>query len=140
MPVTTALDKFRLELGDTPAAYGIIPIPPATVLSGAQEAEFQAAALFNDAEVSYFLAAHPSSVLLAVAAACDALAARFAQDVDTTEDGQSFKDSAKSVRYEKMAVRFRARAAQDAAAVVTGAGLPTGRAPSRVPTTWAERY
>ncbi len=140
MPITETLDKFRLELGDTPAAYGIVPIPPATTLSAEQDTEFQAAALFTDEEVAYFLAAHPSSVLYAVAAACDALAARFAQDVDVAEDGQSFKDSAKSVRYSAMAARFRARAREDAAAVVTGAGLPVGRVPSRVPTTWGERY
>jgi len=131
MPVTTSLDKFRLELGDTPAAYGLLP---------AQVTEFQAAALLNDDEVAYFLAAHPSSVLLAVAAACDALAARFAQDVDITEDGQSFKDSAKSVRYSAMAARFRARAVADVSAATVGAGLPTGRVPSRIPTTWASRF
>lgn len=132
MPITTALDKFRLELGDTPAAYGLLP---------AQEAEFQAAALLNDDECSYFLAAHPSSILLAVAAACDALAARFAQDVDTAEDGQSFKDSQKADRYMKMAATFRKRAATD---VVVGSdvvpGAPIGRVPSREATTWQSRF
>ncbi len=125
MPITTDLDKFRLELGDHPT----IDLP---------EGEY--VYLFDDDEAEYFIAQHPSSVLLAVAAACDALAARFAQDVDVTEDGQSFKDSAKSVRYSAMAARFRARAQQDAAAVVTGAGLPMGRIPARTATTWAERY
>lgn len=129
MPVTTQLDKFRLELGDTPAAYGLAP----------DDAAFQTAALFNDVEAGYFIDAHPSSILLAVAAACDALAARFAQDVDIAEDGQSFKDSAKSVRYAEMAVRFRQRATADVAAATTDAGLPTGRVPCRHATTWAER-
>ncbi len=134
MPITTDTDRFRLELGDTPAAYGLATPRPTP------DPEFQAAALLNDDEIAHFLASNPGSVLLAVAAACDALAARFAQDVDVTEDGQSFKDSAKSVRYSAMAARFRIRAQQDAAAVVTGAGLPTGRVPMRTPTTWAERY
>lgn len=140
MPITTALDEFRLELGDTPSAYGIAPIPPATVLTSDQELQFQAGALFNDDEATYFIEAHPSSVLLAVAAACDALAARFAQDVDIAEDGQSLKNSAKSVQYAAMAVRFRQRATADVAAATTDAGLPTGRIPMRTPTTWGSIF
>jgi len=129
--VTTDLDRFRLELGDTPAAYG---------LTNTQTAEFNAAALFNDDECGYFLALHPSSVLLAVAAACDALAARFARDVDITEDGQSFKDSQKADRYWKMAARFRGRAALENVDVLTGVGLPVGRVPARCGTSWAEKW
>ena len=130
MAITTDLDRFRLELGDTPAAYG---------LTNAQTAEFEAVALLNDDEVGYFLALHPASVLLAVAAACDALAARFARDVDITEDGQSFKDSQKAERYAQLAVRYRARAALESLDVI-GAGLPVGRVPARQATTWAERF
>lgn len=140
MAVTTDIDKFRLELGDTPAAYGIVPTSPATTLSAAQQAEFEAAALFNDGEASYFLGLHPSSILLAVAAACDALAARFARDVDITEDGQSFKDSQKADRYWKMAARFRGRAALENVDVLTGVGLPVGRVPVRCGTSWAEKW
>jgi hypothetical protein len=131
---------FRLELGDTPAAYDIRPVPPATTLTAGQDAEFQAVALFNDDEANYFIAQHPTSVLLAVAAACDALAARFAQDVDTTEDGQSFKDSQKADRYQKMAVQFRKRAVVEAASTPDQVGMPLGRTPDRCPTSWAERW
>lgn len=140
MPITTDLDKFRLELGDIPAAYDIRPVPPATALTTEQEEEFQAAALFNDDEAAHFIAAYPTSLLLAVAAACDALAARFAQDVDVTEDGQAFHDSQKAERYQAMAERFRKRAMADLAGSQTAAGLPTGRVPARVPTTWQERW
>ena len=85
MAVTSDASRFRLEIGDIPAAYGLsLPRPD-------PDPEFAAVALFTEAEVAYFLEQHPSSVLLAVAAACDALAARFAQDVDTAEDGPSFK-------------------------------------------------
>jgi hypothetical protein len=140
VPVTTDIDKFRLELGDIPAAYDIKPVPPDTTLTQQQQEQFQAAALFNDDEATYFLTAHPTSVLLAVAAACDALAARFAQDVDTAEDGQSFKDSQKAERYQAMAVRFRQRAAVDLAGAQAGAGVPIGRVPARRATTWGERY
>jgi hypothetical protein len=134
MPVTTSIDIFRLEIGDTPAAHGLEsprPVP---------DPEFEALALLNNDEISYFLAAHPSSVLLAVAAACDALAARFAQDVDVTEDGQSFKDSQKAARYQAMAERFRKRAVDEAALAADGAGLPMGRVPARTPTTWQTRF
>lgn len=135
MPVTTSLDKFRLELGDTPAAHGLAPPRPVP------DPEFQALALLNDDEAQHFIGSHPSSVLLAVAAACDALAARFAQDVDTAEDGQSFKDSQKAERYMKMAATFRKRAATD---VVVGStvvpGAPIGRVPAREATTWSSRF
>ncbi len=134
MPITTTLDKFRLELGDIPAAYGLLPPRPEP------DPEFQAAALFNDDEIAHFLAQNPSSVLFAVAAACDALAARFAQDVDVAEDGQSFKESQRAERYQALAARFRQRAQEEAAAAQTNAGLPIGRTPARIGTTWAERW
>ncbi len=131
MPITTDIDRFRLELGDTPAAYGLTPD---------QVAEFEAAALFNDDEIAYFLATNPTSVLSAVAAACDSLAARFAQEVDEAEDGQSFKLSQKATMYRKLADAFRARAATEIAAAQTNAGLPIGRVPTGPRTSWAERY
>ena len=134
MPITTALDKFRLELGDTPAAYGLATPRPDP------DPEFQAAALLNDGEALYFIAAHPSSVLLAVAAACDSLAVRFAQEVDEAEDGQSFKNSQRSAMYEKMGARLRKRALEETAAAQTGAGMPTGRVPMRQGTHWGEAY
>ncbi len=135
MAVTSAASKFRLEIGDIPAAYGLsLPRPD-------PDPEFAAVALFTEAEVAYFLAAHPSSVLLAVAAACDALAARFAQDVDTAEDGQSFKASQTSAMYVKLAATFRKRAATD---VVPDSdvlpGAPIGRVPTFCRTTWQTRW
>lgn len=134
MAITEPLDKFRLELGDTPAAYGLLGTRPEP------DTEFQAVALLNDAECSYFLAAHPSSVLLAVAAACDALAVRFADEVDEAEDGQSFKLSQKSQNYATMATKLRKRAKEEEALAVTGAGLPIGRVPARCATTWQTRF
>ncbi len=135
MAITTDLDRFRLELGDTPAAYGLLAPRPDP------DPEFQAVALFNDEEAAHFIDSHPSSLMLALAAACDSLAARFAQDVDTAEDGQSFKDSQKADRYMKLAATFRKRAATD---VVVGSdvipGAPIGRVPSFCRTTWATRY
>lgn len=134
MPVATNIDKFRLELGDTPAAHGL-PLPRPI-----PDPEFEAAALLNDDEISYFFAAHPSSVLLAVAAACDALAARFARTFDVDEDNQSFKRSQRAKHYRDMAARFRERATKEVADAQTGAGLPIGRVPSRRGTTWSECY
>lgn len=114
MPIETPLEIFRLELGDLDTDH----------------------LLFTDDQANYYLGLYPS-VLLAVAAACDALAARFAADVDETEDGQSFKNSQAAAMYLKMAARFRQRATEETAAATDDAGLPTGRVPSRVPTTWA---
>ena len=135
MAITTALDKFRLELGDTPAAYGLLAPRPDP------DPEFQAAALFNDAEATHFIDDHPAGLLFALAAACDALATRFAQDVDIAEDGQSFKDSQKADRYMKMAATFRKRAATEP---VVGSdivpGAPIGRVPARCATTWSTRW
>lgn len=124
MPITTDLDRFRLLLGDHPT----VDVP---------EGEY--VYLLNDDEAEWFIA-EASSVLLAVADACDSLAARFAQEVDETEDGQSFRNSQRAAMYAAMAARFRKRATDETAAAQTGAGLPIGRVPSRVPTSWAERY
>lgn len=108
MPITTDLDRFRLELGD---------IDPDT-------------ALFNDDEAGYFLAKHPTNILLAVADACDALAARFARefDFDSTSD-KSFKRSQKAAMYEQMAARFRERANTEGNSDGTGGGLPLASFP-----------
>lgn len=88
---TTDIGKFRLELGDTPAAYGLTP---------AQQTEFEQVALFNDEEVGYFLT-EGGSVRSAVALAVDALTLRFARQYDTTIDGQSFQRSQIAAMLEK---------------------------------------
>jgi hypothetical protein len=108
MPITTDLDRFRLELGDTDAD----------------------AALFNDDEASYFLDKHPTNVLLAVADACDALAARFARefDFDSTKE-KSFKRSQKADHYLAMAIRLRTRALTEGDSTGLG-GLALGSFPA----------
>lgn len=118
MPVTSTLDKFRLELGDID----------------------EDAPLLNDDEAEYFIAAHPTSLLLAVAAAADSLAARFAREFDVAEDGQKFDLSQKFEHYTAIAARFGARGASEVAAAADGAGMPIGRVPARTATTWAERH
>lgn len=120
MAVTTSIDKFRLELGDTPAAYG---------LTNTQLTEFNAAALLNDAEITYFLGKHPTNLLLAVADACDALAARFAKAIDfTANDAKSFSASQKHGQYLAMAERLRSRANTEGNSDGTG-GLALGSFP-----------
>lgn len=126
MPITTDLDRFRLELGDTPAAYGLAAPRPNP------DAEFQAVALFNDDESNYFIARRPGNVLLAVADACDALATRFARAVDFSEDGQSFKPSSRSAMYATMGRRLRERAVVDGTDAAPG-GLPLWAFPAVVP-------
>lgn len=89
MPITTDLDRFRLELGDTDAA----------------------APLLQDDEAQYFIDKHPTNVLLAVADACDALAARFARQFDfDANDQKSFKRSQMATLYAERATALRARA------------------------------
>src|SRR4051794_31493642 len=88
MPILTDLDKFRLELGDINATTP----------------------LFNDDEAAYFINAHPGNVLLAAAAACDALATRFAGDFDFETDGQKFNRSTKAKAYADRATALRTRA------------------------------
>ncbi len=126
MPITTDLDRFRLELGDHPT----VDVP---------EGEY--VYLFDDDEAQHFIDSHPSSLMLALAAACDSLAARFAKEFDVTEDGQSFKASQPAAQYLKLAATFRKRAATD---VVVGSdvipGAPIGRVPYRCPTTWSSKF
>ncbi len=89
MPVTTELDKFRLELGDIN----------------------ENAPLFNDDEAEYFIAKRPANLLLAVADAADALAARFAREFDfATTREKRFDAGQKHEHYLKIAERLRARA------------------------------
>ncbi len=92
MPITTDLDKFRLEVGDIDST----------------------APLFNDDEANYFIAGQPTSILLAVADACDSLARRYARefDFDTTNE-KSFKRSQKAKAYADQAKELRARAKLD---------------------------
>ncbi len=126
MPITTDLDRFRLELGDHPT----VDVP---------EGEY--VYLFDDDEANHFIGSHPSSLMLALAAACDSLATRFAKEIDVTEDGQTFKMSQPSPQYMKLAAVFRTRAATE---TVVGSdvvpGAPIGRVPARRATTWSERY
>lgn len=128
---TADISEFRLLIGDTPAAYGL----PVTDVAG-----FEAVQLLTDEQVQSFLDRHPGSVKLAVAEACDALAARFAQEVDVAEDGQSLKLSQMAARYAELATRFREQAVKDAASPPSDAGVPIGRVPWRVATTWGERH
>lgn len=88
MPVTTDLDKFRLEIGDTDST----------------------APLFNDDEAEYFLDRRAGNVLQAAADACEALARKFARQFDFSEDGQSFKRSQMAAAYRQMAKDLRSRA------------------------------
>ena len=108
MPITTDLDKFRLELGD------IDENDP----------------LLNDDEAGYFIEKHPTNLLLAVADAADALAARFARefDFDTTSE-KSFKRSQKVEHYLAMSARLRARALTEGNSDGTG-GRPLGSFPA----------
>lgn len=104
--LTTDLGKFRLELGD------------------------QHAALFTDAEADYYIARHPTNLLLAVADACDALAARFANQVDfSANEAKKFSLSQKSKQYLAMAERFRARANTEGNSDGSGGGVPLGSFP-----------
>jgi hypothetical protein len=89
VPIATALDEFRLLLGDRDTANQ----------------------LFNDVEAQWFIDQQPGNVLLAVADACDALARQYARefDFDANED-KSFKRSQKSAAYAAMAKDLRQRA------------------------------
>ena len=96
MPITTDLDRFRLELGDHPTP----DVPEGAYVY-----------LLNDDEAGYFIDARPGKLLLAVADACDSLARRFARefDFDSTKE-KSFKRSQKAEAYRKMAAELRERA------------------------------
>jgi hypothetical protein len=92
MPISTDLDRFRLELGDIDAT----------------------APLFNDDEAQHFID-NASSILLAVANACDALARRFARQFDfATTSEKRFDLSQKSKAYRAEAEALRARAKLEA--------------------------
>jgi hypothetical protein len=89
MPITTALDEFRLLLGDRDTT----------------------AQLFNDVEAQWFIDQRPGNVLLAVADACEALARQYAREFDfDANDEKSFKRSQKAEAYLKMAKDLRQRA------------------------------
>jgi hypothetical protein len=107
VPITTDLGKFRLELGDTD----------------------ENAPLLNDDEANYFLAKHPTNLLLAVADACDALAARFARQVDfSANEAKKFSLGQKHDHYLAMAERLRTRANTEGDSTGAG-GLPMGSFP-----------
>lgn len=91
---TSALDEFRLRLGDVDSNRP----------------------LFNDTEAQFFIDEYPDNLLLAVADACDTLASRFASDYDfewkgSTEADGKFSRSQASKQYAAMAIAFRTRAA-----------------------------
>lgn len=89
MPIATALDEFRLLLGDRDTT----------------------AQLFNDVEAQWFIDQRPGNVLLAVADACEALARQYAREFDfDANDEKSFKRSQKAEAYLKMAKDLRQRA------------------------------
>lgn len=103
MPITTDLDKFRLELGDINTD----------------------APLLNDDEAGYFIDKHPTNLLLAVADAADALALRFAREFDfEANESKRFQLSQKSKAYMLMAARIRTRANSEGNSDGTG-GVPT---------------
>ncbi len=104
-PVTldpVAITAFRLELGDLTDPY-----------------------LFTDEQAQYFLDKHPSNLLLAVADACDALAARFARQFDfEANENKRFALSQRSKAYLAMGARIRTRANTEGNSDGTG-GVPT---------------
>jgi hypothetical protein len=87
--LTTAVGRFRLELGDLDSSVY----------------------LFTDEQAQYFIDKHPTNLLLAVADACDALAARFASEFDFQANGErNFKLSQKAEHYLELGNRLRDRA------------------------------
>lgn len=84
----SARDEFRLLIGDTDST----------------------SPLFNDTEADYLLNRRNGNVLAAAADACDALAVRFARDVDFTVDGTSVSRMRRSESYRALARAYRARA------------------------------
>jgi hypothetical protein len=85
-PITADIDKLRLEIGD---------------LASADQ-------LYTDDQLTYFLDSY-GSVLGAAAAACDALAARFARDFDFQWKDQKFSRSQMSRAFAQQAAAIRAR-------------------------------
>jgi hypothetical protein len=97
MPITTDLDKFRLQLGDDEATQ-----------------------LYNDDEAAYFLEA-AGTVDGAVAMAVDSLVLRYAREFDTTIDGQSFQRSQIAAMLEKRSLVLTSASASLSTAYVTRA-------------------
>lgn len=98
-PITTDLDKIRLELGDTDPARQLL----------------------TDDELNYFLSEH-DTVLLAAAAACDSLATRFARDYDVKWQGAGMSARGEYSRSQMVAAfAERARALRERA----GGGVGT---------------
>lgn len=89
MTITSDLDMFRLEIGDT-------------------DVDPDSDALLSDDECQYFLDTY-GDILPAAAAACDALSRRFARAYDFAEDGQSFSRSQMSKQYAELAIALRRR-------------------------------
>jgi hypothetical protein len=89
MPITTARDEVRFELGDVQAANP----------------------LFNDDELDYLLGQHADNVLLTAAHACDILATRFARGFEFSDgDDRTFKPGERVAHYRTMARDLRERA------------------------------
>ncbi len=121
MPIVTETDKFRLLLGDTPAAHGLPlprPVPPLP------DPEFTAVAILNDQEIGYFLGLY-TDVRLAVAAAADSLALRFSNAIKTFKvNDKSFERFERSKGFTALATRLRAEVAAEAAAAAAAASDP----------------
>lgn len=98
MPITTMIDKVRLEIGDTdPASF-----------------------LLSDDELNYFITqAGGSDIYLSAALACEALATRFARAYNFETDGQKFERRSMSRTYADRAKDLRAKAGAGAGATIT---------------------
>lgn len=83
----TDVEKVRLKIGDRDVGN----------------------ALFTDVEIESFLD-DEGTVLAASAAACEALAARFAPGYDVSTDDQSLKRSQRATAFAKLGETFRDRA------------------------------
>lgn len=88
MTISSTLDQVRVLIGDTDTDN----------------------ALFPDDQLNWFLSENSDNVYLAAAAACDAVAAKFARAYDFETDGQSFKRSQQAQAFRAMADTFRQRA------------------------------
>ena len=84
---TAERDRVRLTIGDTD----------------------ESRPLLEDEEIDDFLVQEADSVINASAAACEALALRFARDYSFSVDGASFQKGQITVHYQKLARRLRNR-------------------------------
>lgn len=106
MAITDDRDILRLEIGDTnPASY-----------------------LFADDELDVYLARYPGRVLAAAADCCDALARRFAADLDTSitsgvDTVRRQQTAARVASYRELAADLRRRNAGTAAPFFGGNSL-----------------